>query len=341
MTGVDQGPYGPPPGSGMPPGPGPQAHYGPAPGYGSQPGYGPPGYGQTPGYGPPFPGGPHGPVHPGPGWRPQPPQPSLPAGMAITSLVLGICGLTIAWLPFLVGLGLLLALAAIVLGGIAHRRARQGTAGGRGMALAGLVTGVAGVLLSVLGIFLTVLIVRDASAEPWVADVPEWESDWDGGPGYPMDDWERRQLDDAVPFDVGERAQLGDAAWTVTGIAPDVPVDLSDHSFLFPEGTSPDDYQLVVVDLVVQNTGTAAADPADGIDLRLVDGADRVHYDTCSTQWPGAGSTLPTVDTLQPGERAEAHVCFVVPGSDVAGSRLVGTPFTVDAPTAVWRLDRP
>jgi len=94
---------------------------------------------------------PHNPP-PAAGWGPPPapvygypgyPQP-LPAGMAITALVLGIAALVLCWTG--VG-GILLGLLAVVFGIIAVLRARRGQAGGQGRAIAGLVTGALGLVL--------------------------------------------------------------------------------------------------------------------------------------------------------------------------------------------------
>lgn len=60
-------------------------------------------------------------------------------GFAVTSLVTGIVGLVFAWVPFL---GVVLGVIAVTFGGISLRRGQQGKAGGKGMAVAGLVTGI-------------------------------------------------------------------------------------------------------------------------------------------------------------------------------------------------------
>jgi hypothetical protein len=66
----------------------------------------------------------------------------LPTGAAVTSMVLGITALVLSFLSiclwFLSGP---LAIAAIIVGHIAHGGARRGVSGGGGMALAGLICG--------------------------------------------------------------------------------------------------------------------------------------------------------------------------------------------------------
>jgi len=76
---------------------------------------------------------------------------SLPTGMAVASLVLGIIGLLTAF--FL--LGGLLGLVAMILGIIALGKIKRGEADGKGLAIGGIVTGV----LAMLGALLIVITV--------------------------------------------------------------------------------------------------------------------------------------------------------------------------------------
>jgi hypothetical protein len=79
----------------------------------------------------------------GPGWGTAAPS----TGLATTALVLGLVSL-----PLLIffGLGALLGIAAIVVGIVALRRVKRGEAGGRGMAIGGIVAGAVSVLLGIL-----------------------------------------------------------------------------------------------------------------------------------------------------------------------------------------------
>ena len=69
------------------------------------------------------------------------------AGFAIAALVLGILAVLSCWT--VLG-GILLGLAAIVLGIVGWRRARSGAATGGGMAVTGVVLGTIGLILSVI-----------------------------------------------------------------------------------------------------------------------------------------------------------------------------------------------
>ncbi len=119
--------YGTPPPGGNPP-----------PGNNQPPGgYG--GYGQQPGY----------------------PPAKQGSGLAIAALVVGILavlsGITVLG-------GILLGLVAIVLGAIASSKAKKGTGGGRGMAIAGIVLGVLGLVIAGAIIALGVSIFGDINS---------------------------------------------------------------------------------------------------------------------------------------------------------------------------------
>lgn len=66
-------------------------------------------------------------------------------GMAIAALVLGALALLTCWT--ILG-GILLGVAALVVGLVAVSRARKGAGGGKGLAIAGIVLGVLGAVLS-------------------------------------------------------------------------------------------------------------------------------------------------------------------------------------------------
>jgi hypothetical protein len=83
---------------------------------------------------------------------------------AVVAFVFGLVGLALAWVPFLVAVGVPLAIAGGILGISAARRAARGQASGRKLATAGIVTGVAAICLCPLGIVLTKVVydeVRD------------------------------------------------------------------------------------------------------------------------------------------------------------------------------------
>jgi len=87
--------------------------------------------------------------------------------LATASMVLGIVAVAIAWIPFVVVLGAIAALLALVFGILAIRRSGP-SAAGRSRAVVGVVTGGSGLLAAALGAVLTfvVLDVYDSYLNP-------------------------------------------------------------------------------------------------------------------------------------------------------------------------------
>ncbi|THV24287.1 DUF4190 domain-containing protein [Glycomyces paridis] len=128
--GFQYDPYGSQPGS-QPQQPG----YSPQP---QQPGYGQPSqpqpYGAAPQLPPPAPGYP-----PPYGAAPGPYGPQLPKGLSVASMVLGIIAVALFCVPFV---NFVCGILAAVMGGVAIKKVNAGQAGGKGMAITGLVLGI-------------------------------------------------------------------------------------------------------------------------------------------------------------------------------------------------------
>ncbi|WP_410569028.1 DUF4190 domain-containing protein [Amycolatopsis sp. cmx-4-61] len=107
----------------------------PSGGY-QQPGYQQPGYGQ-PGYGQQYPTGGY-PQYPGYPGMPGPPREG--SGLAVGALVCSILGFVLC---FLIGI------AGIIMGHIAHGKAKRGEAEGQGVALAAIIVGYGGIALNI------------------------------------------------------------------------------------------------------------------------------------------------------------------------------------------------
>lgn len=103
---------------------------------------------------------PLGTAPPAPQGGPPPEQRRKRNSMAVAAMVLGIVAIGIGWMPFIVALGAVAALLAIVFGVIGLRRVST-TGSGRGFAITGLVTGLVGVLVCVGGVVFTVAVVRE------------------------------------------------------------------------------------------------------------------------------------------------------------------------------------
>lgn len=107
---------------------------------------------------PPSPGTPPTPPPPPPGPPDVPPVPTDAAaprnGMGTAALVLGIIGLVLACA---FGLGIIVAVIAIVLGVIGLKNVKKGVASNRGSALAGIILGIAGLVVGAVVVTFVVL----------------------------------------------------------------------------------------------------------------------------------------------------------------------------------------
>lgn len=83
---------------------------------------------------------------------------NAPTSLATASMVLGIVAVAIAWMPFVVVVGALAAVLALVFGVLAIRRSGPSGAG-RSRAVVGVITGGSGLLAAVLGAVLTVVVL--------------------------------------------------------------------------------------------------------------------------------------------------------------------------------------
>ncbi|MRH86329.1 DUF4190 domain-containing protein [Nocardia sp. SYP-A9097] len=120
--------------------------------------YPPPGnFGEYPP--PPPPGG-----YPPPGG--QPPQQYWQEspkgkGLAVTALVLGIIAVVTFWTVILTVVGVFFGLLAAIFGLIAMMKARRGTSGGFGMAVAGLILGLLGLIGGIVVGILVWVVFKD------------------------------------------------------------------------------------------------------------------------------------------------------------------------------------
>jgi hypothetical protein len=92
---------------------------------------------------------------------------NAPTSLATASMVLGIVAVAIAWVPFVVVVGAIAALLALLFGILAIRRSGPSGAG-RSRAVVGVITGASGLLAAALGTVLTfvVLDVYDSYLNP-------------------------------------------------------------------------------------------------------------------------------------------------------------------------------
>ena len=84
-------------------------------------------------------------------------------GQAVAALVLGIIGLLLSLLCW--PLGILLCIAAIVLGFLGRSRAETMAGNGAGLALGGIITGIVGILAGIVAAILFFVVVNDATTD--------------------------------------------------------------------------------------------------------------------------------------------------------------------------------
>jgi hypothetical protein len=90
--------------------------------------------------------------------RDQPDARSANSAAGTAAMVLGIVAISIAWMPFVVVLGAIAALLALVFGWIGLRRARD-SGGSRSFAVVGLATGASALVAATVGVLLTMVVL--------------------------------------------------------------------------------------------------------------------------------------------------------------------------------------
>ncbi len=105
-------------------------------------------------------------------------------GMAIASMVCGICGLVFCWWPFVSWLAFIAAVLGIIFGAIALSKIKKGEADGKGMAIAGIVCGsvsiVGGVIVLVIAITAASAILNAAgnALDDYKSNIDTSDYDW-------------------------------------------------------------------------------------------------------------------------------------------------------------------
>jgi hypothetical protein len=161
---------------------------------------------------------------PPPGYALGPREPSTRAsGWAIAALVLGVCAVAVAWLPFVFVAGVVAGILAIVFGLLGRREARRGR-GGRGMATAGLLLGPLALGLAGLGFWLSTQVLDLLSPGDYtlVEEACEVDGSFARLEGTIRNDSDRtRSYAIAVRFlFIGTRNVIAGDTVTVRGVAP-------------------------------------------------------------------------------------------------------------------------
>ncbi|SDO72346.1 DUF4190 domain-containing protein [Geodermatophilus sp. DSM 45219] len=252
------------------------------------------------------------PYQPYPPFQPEPPRKG--SGLAIASMVLGIIALLLSWIPIVNYLAAVLAVVALGLGIPALLRARRGVAGGRGLAITGLVTSVVALVLVVVTQLLFSAVIdeveRSLDEETGSAAAPEL--------AQPATEGEAAPAAEVVPL--GTPARVGDYEVTVDSVELDANASVAAANE-FNEAPAG---QYVVTQLTVTYTGTEEGMP--GWDLSAVfHGSDARQYSDAECMAVLADDAL-DAPTLNPGGTDTFQFCMDVPAQAIAGGQLSVEP---------------
>lgn len=249
--------------------------------------------------------------------------------MAVAALVCGILGLVIALIPILGIFGIALGLVAFVLGLIARSKAKTGEAAGKGMALAGVITGTLATVLGIVGL----VIVGNAFNElenVFSEDPPAIQPDADSGSERdPVVDDSTAQAEpsEATTGSRDNPVPLGTVAsfeeWDVS--VDEVTLDATDEVIgANTFNDEPDNGRYVLVTLTLTYTGDSDGSPMFAFNPVLV-GSDARQYQTfdCSAVPPDSMNDAPT---LENGGTFTGNECFDVSPEALVGSRLFVEP---------------
>jgi Domain of unknown function (DUF4190) len=245
-----------------------------------------------------------------------PPAPAPPAtkgaGLAIASMVLGIIALLLCWIPIINNVAAVIALVGLGLGIPAFIRARRGTHGGKGMAIAGLVTSLVGLVLVFATQALFVAAIDEAVEEVdrvSSADAPPVESEG-----------AEQAATDADPVPLGTPATVGDYQVTVDAVELNGNVTVAGANEFNEKPAG----QYVVVTVTATYEGATEGTPA--FDLTAVyNGTDSRQYSDseCFATLPQDAMDAPT---LNPGGTATFQFCMDVPPAAIDGGVLFMEP---------------
>jgi hypothetical protein len=258
-------------------------------------------------------------------YAPVPPYAAPPkkgAGLAITSMVLGIIALLLSWVPIVNNLAAVLAVVGLALGIPALVFARRGTHGGTGLAITGLVTSVLAIALVIAtqALYSSVIDEVERSLDEGIAEL---DQDVNGAP-------DAAELIDPAPAEqpaapaavvpLGVPAQVGDYLVSVDAVELDGNATVADAN----QFNEPPTGQYVVAQLTATYTGADEGMP--GWDLTTVfHGSDARQYaDTdCSAVLPDDAMDAPT---LNPGGVDTFQFCLDVPPAAITGGQLSVEP---------------
>ncbi len=244
------------------------------------------------------------------------------AGLAIASMVLGIVALLLSWVPIVNNLAAVLAVVGLALGIPALVRARRGTHGGKGLAIAGLVTSLVAIAVVILtqAFYASVIDEVERSLDEGLSSTAPAGDALLDEPSQLVEPAPEGAAETADVVPLGVPAQVGDYLVTVDAVELD-----ADESVLAADDyNEPATGQYVLTQLTVTYTGTAEGMP--GFDLTTVfHGSDARQYSDaeCTAFLVDDAMDVPT---LNPGGSDTFQFCMDVPPTAVAGGQLSVEP---------------
>lgn len=264
-------------------------------------------------------------------YQPAPAPPQKGSGLAIAALILGIFTLVICLIPVVNNLAYVTGLVAIVLGFLGRRGVRPG----KGMALAGIITGVLGVIGAIVSTILYVSVLNgvsdalDEAAKPVSgASASSSSTDSPDDQTTPADD---QTSDGPSTFKVGETASItqnGSEGATIKVTK----VEVSKKS-LGQYGSKPENGAFKVITVAAANSGDESFD-VNPFDWYYLD-ADGAKYEYGDDNAFASGYEGKDFNgtTLNKGEKTSGTMVFDVPADAV---KLVYAPNFDSEPIGIW-----
>jgi len=250
---------------------------------------------------------------------PSGPPPIKGSGLAVASMVLGIIGLVLSWVPIINNAAAVLALVGLGLGIPALLRARRGTHAGTGLAITGLVTSVLALVI-VVATQLFFLKVIDEVENGLEESISESQAPF-AAPSAPAEAGAGEQAATAPEtIPLGVPAQVGDYQVSVDSVLLDGNAIVAGAN----DFNEPPAGQYVIVQLTATYTGSEEGMPA--FDLSAVfHGSDARQYSDadCSAILPDDAINAPTLNS---GGSDTFQFCMDVPPAAIAGGQLSVEP---------------
>lgn len=262
------------------------------------------------------------------------PVPSLPKGLAVAALVIGVVAFLTGLVPVL---GLLLGVGAVVLGILGLRAVSAGRAGGRGAAIGGLVLGaIATVTNLVVLLLLVVASAGGTTEEPAASSSASAPSASESGPAEPPAEpsAEAPPAEEPAPAPepaapgIGEPVTTDDGSqYTVTAFTCGIPLVGDENFGVEAQG------EFCQLDLTLLNTGDEAV-TFNSSEVKAFAGSTEYSSDGEASIYAEGNAFL---EDVNPGNTLNAKIFFDVPPGTVLERAVVGAGLFAEGATVELR----